>query len=173
MKIIELLKVCEFEIFPNEIQIFSKTLFNLNGWSHVIFSLGFWIWKQFEFMEIINAKMKVWESPFIPSHLTFKSFKFHSVSHKQPHLNQTNNQNYLFNITFHLEFWDVTTGSAPCGEGKGLTQFEVVFLMPRLPGSEYAWPSFRSVLSYPQPPPGRSFTYIGWRPAAYSVPDGS
>ena len=42
MKIIELLKVFEFEIFPNEIQIFSKTLFiYLNGRSHVIFSLGF------------------------------------------------------------------------------------------------------------------------------------
>ena len=60
-------------------------------------------------MEIINAKMKVWESPFILSHLTFKSFKFHSVSHKQPHHNQTINQDYLFNITFqNLEFWDVT-----------------------------------------------------------------
>ena len=34
-----------------------------------------------------------------------KSFNFHSVSHK----NQTNNHNYLFNITFqNLEFWDVT-----------------------------------------------------------------
>ena len=42
MKIIELLKVSEFEIFSNEIQIFSTTLFiYLNGRSHVIFSLGF------------------------------------------------------------------------------------------------------------------------------------
>ena len=31
-------------------------------------------------------KMKVWESPFIPSHLTFKSFEFHSTSHKQSNL---------------------------------------------------------------------------------------
>ena len=39
----------------------------------------------------------------------FQSFKFHSNSHKQPHHNQTINQNYLFNITFeNLEFWDVT-----------------------------------------------------------------
>ena len=54
-------------------------------------------------------KMKVWESPFIPSHLTFKKFRIHSLSHKQPHHNQTINQNYLFNITFqNLEFWDVT-----------------------------------------------------------------
>ena len=34
--------------------------------------------------------MKVWESPFIPSHLTFKSFKFHSLS-----VNQSNNQSNL------------------------------------------------------------------------------
>ena len=57
-------------------------------------------------MEIINAKMKIWESPFIPSHLTFKKFQ---ISLKQPHHNQTNNPNYLFNITFqNLKFWDVT-----------------------------------------------------------------
>ena len=41
MKIIELHKVSEFEIFPNEIQIFSKTLFILNGRSHIFFTLGF------------------------------------------------------------------------------------------------------------------------------------
>ena len=52
--------------------------------------------------------MKVWESPFIPSHLTFRSFKFHSLSVNQSHNNQTISQNYLFNITFqNLEFWDV------------------------------------------------------------------
>ena len=50
--------------------------------------------------------MKVWESPFIPSHLTFKKVlnftQFHSI-------NQTINQIYLFIITFqNLEFWDVT-----------------------------------------------------------------
>ena len=55
--------------------------------------------------------MKVWESPFIPSYLTFKSFKFHSLSVNQSHNNQTNKQNYLFIITFqNLEFWDVTIG---------------------------------------------------------------
>ena len=49
-----------------------------------------------------KAKMKVWESPFIPSHLTFKKFRI-SLN------NQTINQIYLFNITFqNLEFWDVT-----------------------------------------------------------------
>ena len=47
-------------------------------------------------------KVKVWESPFIPSHLTFKKVsnftQFHSI-----------NQIYLFIITFqNLEFWDVT-----------------------------------------------------------------
>ena len=44
-----------------------------------------------------KANMKVWESPFIPSHLTFKRF--------QKGLNQI----YLFIITLqNLEFWDVT-----------------------------------------------------------------
>ena len=50
--------------------------------------------------------MKVWESPFIPSHLTFKKFR---LSLNFTHHNQANNQNYLFNITIqNLEFWDVT-----------------------------------------------------------------
>ena len=53
--------------------------------------------------------MKVWECPFIPSHLTFKSFKYHSLLVNQSHNNQTIIQIYLFNITFqNLEFWDVT-----------------------------------------------------------------
>ena len=53
--------------------------------------------------------MKVRESPFIPSHLTFKKFQIHSLSVNQSHNNQTNNKIYLFNITFqNLEFWDVT-----------------------------------------------------------------
>ena len=34
--------------------------------------------------------MKVWESPFIPSHLTFKRFRIHSLS-----VNQSNNQSNL------------------------------------------------------------------------------
>ena len=42
MKMIELLKVSEFEIVPNGIQIFSKPVFiYLNGRSHIIFTLGF------------------------------------------------------------------------------------------------------------------------------------
>ena len=53
--------------------------------------------------------MKVWESPFIPSHLTFRKFEFQSLSVNQSHNHQTINQIYLFNITFqNLEFWDVT-----------------------------------------------------------------
>ena len=56
-----------------------------------------------------KSKMKVWESPFIPSHLTFKRFRIHSLSVNQSHNNPTNNQIYLFIITFqNLEFWDVT-----------------------------------------------------------------
>ena len=47
-------------------------------------------------------KMKVWESPFIPSHLTFKKVSNFTQFH-------TINQIYLFIITFqNLEFWDVT-----------------------------------------------------------------
>ena len=46
--------------------------------------------------------MKVWESPFIPSHLTFKKVSNFTQFH-------TINQIYLFIITFqNLEFWDVT-----------------------------------------------------------------
>ena len=106
MKIIELHKVSEFEIFPNEIQIFSKTLFILNGRSHIIFTLGFCDEMN---LNSWRSKMKVWESPFIPPHLTFKSFKFHSLSANQLHNNQTNNQNYLYIITLeNIEFWDVT-----------------------------------------------------------------
>ena len=49
--------------------------------------------------------MKVWESPFIPSHLTFKSLEFTHF--------QTINQFYLIIITFqNLEFWDVTSESS-------------------------------------------------------------
>ena len=55
----------------------------------------------------------------------------------------------------------VYTGSAPSGEGKGLIQFEVVLLMSRLPGSESAFPSFRSVVSRPEPPSGHPFIYTG------------
>ena len=39
-----------------------------------------------------EKKMKVWESPFIPSHLTFKSFEF---THFKT-MNRTINQIYLF-----------------------------------------------------------------------------
>ena len=49
--------------------------------------------------------MKVWESHFVPSHPTSKVSNF---THFQS-INQTNNHNNLFNITFqNLEFWDVT-----------------------------------------------------------------
>ena len=76
MKIIELLEVSEFEIFSSEIQIFSKPLFHLIKWkkSYHLLSRVLYL-KEFEFMEIIKARMKVWESPFIPSHLTFKKFQ--------------------------------------------------------------------------------------------------
>lgn len=57
MKIIELLEVYEFEIFSNEIQTFSTTFsFNLNGRSHVIFSLGFCVEKHLNSWRFIKAK---------------------------------------------------------------------------------------------------------------------
>ena len=63
--------------------------------------------------------MKVWESPFIPSHLTFKSFEF---THFQT-INQTISQIYLFIVTFqNLEFWDVT--NLPPLKGISSSRFE-------------------------------------------------
>ena len=64
---------------------------HLNKWkkSCHLLSRVLW-WKEFEFPKIIKAKMKVWESPFIPSHLTFKKFQIHSLS-----VNQSNNQSKL------------------------------------------------------------------------------
>ena len=61
-----------------------------NGRSHVIFSLGFCIWKEFESLRPKCKKVKVWESPFFPSHLTFKKFRIHALSD-----NQSNNQSNL------------------------------------------------------------------------------
>ena len=53
--------------------------------------------------------MKVWESPFIPSHLTFEKFQISLRFTQATTPQSTINQNYLFNITFqNLEFWDVT-----------------------------------------------------------------
>ena len=53
-----------------------------------------------------ECKMKVWESPFIPSHLTFKKFRT-SLTFRRS-INQSIKSIYLF-ITFqNLEFWDVT-----------------------------------------------------------------
>ena len=83
-----------------------RTLLILFKWKkscHLLSRVSWW--KVFEFTESIKAKMKVWESPFIPSHLAFKKFRIHSLSD-----NQSNKQSiYLFIITFqNLEFWDVT-----------------------------------------------------------------
>ena len=107
VKIIELLKVSEFEMFPNEIQIFSKTLFIYFKWKnscHLLFRVFVmkWIWIHGDF----KCKMKVWESPFYSL-----SFNFQKVSNfTQLHtIKQSINQIYLFIITFqNLEFWDVT-----------------------------------------------------------------
>ena len=105
LKILEWHKASEFELFSNGIQIFSKPLFISNGRSHVIFTLGFvlkWIWIHWR----PKARRKVWESRFIPSHLTFKKF---SNSTQFRTTNHTSNHYYLINIRFqNLEFWDVT-----------------------------------------------------------------
>ena len=104
MKIIELLKVSELEIFPNGIQIFFKLPFHFKWKSHVIFSLGFWVEKNLNSRRS-ESKYESLGKSFFPSHLTFKSFEF---THFQS-INQTINQIYLFIITFqNLEFWDVT-----------------------------------------------------------------
>ena len=108
MKIIELHKVSEFEIFSMKFKYFQQALFiYLNGRSHVIFSLGFCILKNIWIHGDQNAKrVKVWESPFIPSHLTFKKVSNFTQLHT---IKQTINQIYLFILTFqNLEFWDVT-----------------------------------------------------------------
>ena len=110
MKIIELHKVSEFEIFPNEIQIFFKTLFiYLNGRIHIIFTLGFC-----DEMDLNSWRSKKQGESLGKSFYSL-SFNFQKVSnftqlHSSNHTtNQTINQNYLFNITFqNLEFWDVT-----------------------------------------------------------------
>ena len=54
-------------------------------------SLRGFVLKRIWIHEDQKTNMKVWESPFIPSHLTFKDFEFHSIS-----LNQSNNQSNLF-----------------------------------------------------------------------------
>ena len=87
MKIIELHKVSKFEIFSDGIQIFSKTFFISNGRSHVIFTLRFCVWIEFEFTKI---KMKGWKFGKVISFPLIqlpKSFKFHSISHNQSHNN--------------------------------------------------------------------------------------
>ena len=56
--------------------------------------------------------MKVWESPFIPYHLTFKKFQIHSLSVNQSKLSIC--------ITFqNLEFWDVTLDDIELITGDG------------------------------------------------------
>ena len=84
-----------------------KTLFiYLNGRSHVIFSRGFCIWKEFEFTAI---KMQKGES--LGKSFYSLSFNFQKVSNFTQSITQQSNKQsiYLFNITFqNLEFWDVT-----------------------------------------------------------------
>ena len=74
----------EFKSFQNPFH-FIKWKKSCHILSRVLYLKRIWIYGDHK------SKMKVWESPFIPSHLTFKSFKFHSISHKQ-----SNNHSKLF-----------------------------------------------------------------------------
>ena len=58
------------------------------------FSLKGFVVKEFEFMEITKRKMKVWESTFIPSHLTFKKFRI-SITFSQSFTQESNKQSNL------------------------------------------------------------------------------
>ena len=93
MKIIELHKVSNLKYFQTEFKSF-QTPFHFFEWkksyhlhSRVLYLKRIWIHGE------QKAKMKVWESPFIPSHLTSKSFKFHSINH--PTIKQSIKSIYL------------------------------------------------------------------------------
>ena len=110
MNSLSCLKFLNLKIFQMEIQIIFEPLsISLNGRSHIIFTLGF--------CDEINSnswrskcKMKVLGKSFYSLSFNFQKVlnwtQFHSII---SHNNQTNNQSYLFNITFqNLEFRDVT-----------------------------------------------------------------
>ena len=105
-----------------------------------------------------KSKMKVWESPFIPSHLTFKRFWIHSLSVNQSHNNPTNSQIYLFIITFqNLEFWDVTNlpplkciSSSRFGEaGKKRLGFGGLLKIPSIIPGVWGATTLRSMVTVP------------------------
>ena len=75
--------------------------------------------------------MKVWESPFIPSHLTFKSFEFHSINHTT--IKQSINLSIYYNIPKFRIFGcykpttlkmnlvlEIRRGQKEIGQGRGL-----------------------------------------------------
>ena len=108
-KSLSCIKFLNWKYFQMKFKYF-QIPFHLIKWkkSYHLHSRVLW-WNKFEFMEIINARWKFGKVLLFPLIQLSKSFEFHSNSHKQPHHNQANNQNYLFNITFqNLEFWDVT-----------------------------------------------------------------
>ena len=104
MKIIELHKVSELEIFPIEIQLFSNALsFTLNG-RIISFSL-----KGFVFEKNLNSRRSESKYESLGKSFYSLSFNFQKVSNSLTSGQQTINQIYLFIITFqNLEFWDVT-----------------------------------------------------------------
>ena len=91
MKIIELLKVSELEkYFQLKFKSFQNP-FHLFKWKKSCHLLSRVLYlKRILIHKDHKCKMKVWESPFIPSHLTFKKFRIHSLSD-----NQSNNQSNL------------------------------------------------------------------------------
>ena len=95
-KSLSCLNFLNWKIFPNGIQIFFKHPFHLFKWKkscHLLSRVlvkGIWIYGDHK------SKMKVWESPLIPSHLTFKRFRIHSLSVNQ--LNKQSNLSVYYNI---------------------------------------------------------------------------
>ena len=94
-KSLSCIKFLNWKIFPNGIQIFFKHPFHLFKWkkschllSRVLYLKRIWIRGDHK------CKMKVWESPFIPSHLTFKKFQI-SLNFTQSTTPQSNNQSNL------------------------------------------------------------------------------
>ena len=105
-----------------------------------------------------KSKMKVWESPFIPSHLTFKRFRI-PLNFTQSITQQSNKQSiYLFIITFqNLEFWDVTNlpplkwiSSSRFGEARNRLGFGGLLKIHRSSQGSGVLPPLESLLRFHQ-----------------------
>jgi hypothetical protein len=72
-KSLSCIKFLNLKYFQWNSNLFKNPFHLFNGRNHTIFTLGFcvWIWIHGD----QNARWKFWESPFIPSHSTFKKFQ--------------------------------------------------------------------------------------------------